>query len=254
MFVGVDGIPGGWIAVVYDEAGFSTARPFDHVEALWETYGAEATRVLIDVPIGLREDSNAKRPCDAEARRLLSPDRHSSVFPPPVRAAVYEDTYEEAKAVQERRTAGSLGVQAWGIADKIAELDRFLRETTPAARETVLEAHPEVCFWALNGEQATEFSKTGQPAAAFWERIEILEGVEANIVDDIRAASAGLDQPVGNDDILDAFCLALTASPLTGAPQTLPTEADHPDRDPVGLPMQMVYARPKGRRSRRLEC
>lgn len=253
MFVGVDGIPGGWIAVVYDEAGFSTAEPFDHVEALWETYGAEATRVLIDVPIGLREDSNAKRSCDAEARRLLSPDRHSSVFPPPVRAAVYEETYEEAKAVQERRTDGSLGVQAWGIADKIAELDRFLRETTPAARETVLEAHPEVCFWALNDEVPTEFSKTGQPAAAFWERIEILEEVDAAVLDHVRAASAGLDHPVGLDDVADAFCLAVTASPLTGPLETLPTDSDHPDRDPVGLPMQMVYARPQARRSTRLE-
>lgn len=164
------------------------------------------------------------------------------MFPVPVRAAVHEESYEDAKKIQEKRTDGSLGVQSYGIADKIAELDLFLRETKPDAVGTLREAHPEVCFWALNGESATEYSKTGQPAAAFWERIEILEAIDDAAINDVREASTDLDAKVGNDDIIDAFALALTASPKTESLRTLP---DEPPTDDTGdLPMEMVYAYP----------
>ena len=107
---------------------------------------------------------------------------------------------------------------------------------------TIREAHPEVCFWALNGESATEYSKTGQPAAAFWERIEILEDIDGAIVNDVRDASTDLNARVGNDDVIDAFALALTASPKTGSLRTLPD--DPPTDDTGNLPMEMIYAYP----------
>jgi predicted RNase H-like nuclease len=85
-----------------------------------------------------------------------------------------------------------------------------------------------------------KYSKTGQPAAAFWERIEILEAVDSTIVDDVRDVSADLAVKIGNDDVIDAFALALTASPKTGSLRTLP---DKPPTDDTGnLPMEMVYA------------
>ena len=94
----------------------------------------------------------------------------------------------------------------------------------------------------MKGESATEYSKTGQPAAAFWERIEILEDIDDAIIDEVRGASTGLDAKVGNDDVIDAFALALTASPKTGSLRTLP---DNPPTDDTGnLPMEMVYAYP----------
>ncbi len=135
------------------------------------------------------------------------------MFPVPVRAAVHKGSYEDAKETQEDRTKGSLGVQSWGIADKIAELDIFLRETEPDAVGTIREAHPEVCFWALNGESATEYSKTGQPAAAFWERIEILGAIDSEIVDAIRDASTDLAAKVGsrvNRDLLYGHAMKST--------------------------------------------
>lgn len=246
MYIGVDGCPAGWIAVQFNDHSHQATGLYDDIEDLWTAHGDAAELILIDVPIGLRENSNAKRPCDDAARKKLSPHRHSSVFPVPVRAAVHKETYEDAKQTQEARTAGSLGVQSWGIADKIAELDSFLRETEPAAVGTIREAHPEICFWALNNESATEYSKTGQPAAAFWERIEILEAIDESIIDDIRGSASSLNGDVGNDDIIDAFALALTASPKTGTPQTLPDEwPDDDEGDPTGdLPMEMVYADP----------
>lgn len=242
MYIGVDGCSDGWIAVHFDEDSYEGSELYGGIEELWADYGDAAEQILIDVPIGLRERSNAKRPCDDAARKKLSPKRHSSVFPVPVRAAVHKGSYEDAKETQENRTDGSLGVQSWGIADKIAELDSFLCETEPDAVGTIREAHPEICFWALNGESATEYSKTGQPAAAFWERIEILEVVDDAVIDDVRNASTDIDAKVGNDDVIDAFVLVLTASSKTGLLQTLP---DEPPTDDTGtLPMEMVYAYP----------
>ncbi len=246
MYFGVDGCSAGWVAVQFDEDSYKDTYLYENIDELWLAHGDEAEQILIDVPIGLRENSNAKRPCDDAARKKLSPNRHSSVFSVPVRAAVHGESYEDAKETQEKRTDGSLGVQSWAIADKIAELDSFLREIEPDAVGTIREAHPEVCFWALNGESATEYSKTGQPAAAFWERIGILEDIDDTIVDDVRDAATGLNADIGNDDVIDAFALALTASPKTRPLQTLPDEWPEGDRgDPTGeLPMEMVYAYP----------
>ena len=246
MYIGVDGCSAGWIAVHFGEDSYKGSSLYEGIEELWAVYGDEAEQILIDVPIGLRENSNEKRPCDDAARKRLSPKRHSSVFPVPVRSAVHEGSYEDAKEIQEKRTDGSLGVQSWGIADKIAELDCFLCETEPDAVGTIREAHPEVCLWALNMESATEYSKTGQPAAAFWERIEILEAIDSTIIDDVRDAATELHADVSNDDVIDAFALALTASSKTGPLQTLPNEWPENDTgDPTGeLPMEMVYAYP----------
>ena len=242
MYIGVDGCSAGWVAVHFDEDSYEDTNLYEDIQEVWMAHGDAAEQVLIDVPIGLRENSNAKRPCDAAARKKLSPKRHSSVFPVPVRGAVHEESYEDAKKTQEKRTNGSLGVQSWGIADKIAELDTFLSETKPDAVGTIREAHPEVCFWALNDESATKYSKTGQPAAAFWERIDILEAIDDAIIDDVREASRGLDAKIANDDVIDAFALALTASPKTGSLETLPN--DPPTDDAGNLPMEMVYAYP----------
>lgn len=239
MYVGVDGCPGGWIGVEYDEEGYRDAARVDSVDELWDRWSGADT-ILIDVPIGLRETSNEPRPCDTAARERLSPTRHRSVFPTPIREAVHADSYEEAKDIQERKTDGSLGVQSWGIADKIAKVDTFLQEEKPDATETIREAHPEVAFWALADEQAMAYSKTGQPAAAFWERVTTLEAVDSDVLTHVRAAGTDLDAEVKNDDVIDAFALALTASPLTGDIQALQDETDA--TDPTGLPMEIAYA------------
>lgn len=242
MYVGVDGCSAGWIAVCYDEQRYEATHLYETVADLWDNHSSAQT-ILIDVPIGLREDSNAKRPCDDEARTKLGQQRSSSVFPVPVREAVHADSYEEAKGIQECRTDGSLGTQSWSIADKIAEIDTFLGETEPGATDVIREAHPEVCFWALNSRSETEYSKTQQPAAAFWERVSILENADTQVLTHIRKGGSDLDAKVGNDDLIDAFSLALTASRETASLQTLPEDWPDGDQgDPTGLPMEMVYA------------
>lgn len=240
-YVGVDGCPAGWVAVRLEEARAPEATVFGDVAELWDTHAA-ADLVLADVPIGLREETGEPRPCDRAARRALGRPRSSSVFAPPIRAALAADTYQEARAIQEGRTGKSLGAQAWGIAETIRETDRLLR-SRPEAAETIRESHPEVCLWALNGGQATAYSKTGRPVAAFWERVGILETVEADALAELRAMGEGLDAEVGLDDLVDAYTLALCASPRTGELVALPGP-DEASRDPRGLEMRIWYARP----------
>ena len=238
MYVGVDGCPDGWLAVAYDGSRFEAAEIFDRITDLWAAH-RDADRILIDVPIGLRESSGEPRACDSAARRVLSPDRHHSVFPTPVRAATREDAYDAAKAVQERRTDGSLNRQTWGITPKIDEVDRFLRDT-PAARGIVRESHPEVCFRSFAGAPMT-YSKTGRPERAFWERLGALRAAEPDVYDHLRAAVAsGLDGDASDDDLLDAFAVALTARGDDAGLETLPAE---PETDPRGLAMEIVYRR-----------
>jgi len=232
MYVGVDGCPDGWLAVVYSASGFEGARFHDTVADLWAAHRG-ADRILIDVPIGLREDSGAPRACDSAARSALAPDRHHSVFPTPVRAAAREGSYEAAKAVQERRTDGSLNRQTWGIAPKIDAVDRFLLDT-PAARGTLRESHPEVCFRAFAGAPMSH-SKTGQPKRAFWERLAVLRTVEPDVYDHLWDAVSGLECDASDDDLLDAVAVALTAR--SDRLVTLPPD---PETDPRGLPMEIV--------------
>lgn len=105
----------------------------------------------------------------------------------------FTKNYQDGKAIQEERTDSSIGVQSWNITDLIAQLDTFLLETEPDAAGTVREAHPEVWFWALNDETATEYSKTQQPAGAFWERVEVLNTVDDTVAKNPRDAESNLD-------------------------------------------------------------
>jgi len=236
MYVGVDGCPNGWIAVKYTTDGFDGAQFHADIIDLWEKC-RDADRILIDIPIRLRTASSEPRRCDTAARSVLSPDRHHSVFPTPTRAAAHEETYEAAKATQERLTDGSLNRQSWGIAPKIAAVDAFLRDH-PTARGTVRECHPGVCFWAFAG-RPMQYSKTASPKQAYWVRMAVLRTVEPDVYDQTwAAASEGLDDSVSTDDLVDAFAVALTARGASGGLRTLPAE---PAFDDEGLPMEIVY-------------
>lgn len=80
LVVGVNGCPGGWLAMAYDaESGALTPCFHPTLRELLDAYPGAAA-VAIDIPVGLIE--GAARRCDVEARRVLGP-RKSSVFPAP---------------------------------------------------------------------------------------------------------------------------------------------------------------------------
>lgn len=123
---------------------------------------------LIDIPIGLSDHS--ERVCDIEARQILKPKRHSSVFLTPVRAATYAESYEEACRINFAATGKKISKQAWNILPKVREIDAFTREFPGVA---LREAHPEVCFRALNSKTACSYNK--KSSAGIGERLSILD-------------------------------------------------------------------------------
>lgn len=237
-FIGIDGTPGGWLVVIYDRDGFVDHSIDTDIESVWESH-SDAEVILIDIPIGLPEGSGP-RTCDSRARERLDGHRKSSVFPVPVREATRKDRYEEAKQVQEEQTDGSLSTQSWAISDKIEQVDKYLLDHREA-QDTIRESHPEVCFDALNKGNPMEHSKTSESAKAFWERVSVLEEIDPGILQTIRRIANNVDGSVSHDDILDALVLALTASPLTGELESLPSERETDEED---LPKQIWYARP----------
>ena len=128
--------------------------------------------VAVDMPIGLPDlTGKGGRGPEALVRPLLG-QRQSSVFSIPSRAAVYaaqepfttlERWYEahraaSATARQTSQPPRAVSIQAFGIFPKIREIDALLRERADL-RQRVIESHPEVAFWRLNGGQAMRLPK-----------------------------------------------------------------------------------------------
>ncbi|WP_435320139.1 DUF429 domain-containing protein [Haloarchaeobius sp. TZWSO28] len=240
QFVGVDGSPDGWVAVRYSEAGFEDVRRYDAIRKLWEA-NTDAETILVDIPIGLAKDAAAREP-EQEARNVLT-GRTSSVFNVPIRSVLDEEDYHEANRKQKAAIDKGLMQQTHNITPRIREVDALLLDDdSGATQETLRESHPEVCFWAFHGEPM-QYSKTGQPAAAFWERVAVLESIDDDFTDNLAEAGKTITEwetpELSNDDLLDAFVLALTAREGFGDYQTLPEE---PVEDEKELSMEMVYA------------
>ncbi|PSQ15281.1 DUF429 domain-containing protein [Halobacteriales archaeon QS_8_69_26] len=234
LYVGADWSSGSWLAVAFDREGFESAEVFEEAGSLWLAYEERAERILLDVPIGLKEGGEEGRECDRLARRVLG-SRSASVFRPPVREAVRKRRYAVAKRVNERKTGRGISKQAFAISEAIAAVDEVLQEL-PEAGPVIAEAHPEVCFRAFAGEPL-EHSK--RRAAGYAERMRTLADYDRDApptVQRVAEATAGHDVTV--DDVLDAVVLAYTARPGPGELRSLPPD---PPTDPTGLPMRMVY-------------
>ncbi len=247
QYVGVDWATGSWVAVGYSsEQSEPTADVFETVEELWTQYGETATRIVVDVPIGLCDaetgieaSGERSRKCDSLARAAIG-SRWSSVFTPPARKAAQlaagGASYAEVNETNKEVTGKGLTQQAANISAGIVAVDELLRgEADP---EIVLEGHPEVCFRALAGH---ELAYSKHTAAGIDERLSILEDVpeyEPGTWRQVASMVAASGHRVGIDDLLDAFALALTACASSEEFRRLPAD---PPTDAEGLPMQMVY-------------
>jgi myo-inositol-1(or 4)-monophosphatase len=230
FFVGADGCRGGWFAIVLTPDGQWQTELFQEISSLWKKYH-EASLILLDVPIGLKESGFDERRCDIEARSLLGPPRASSVFRAPCRQAIYVDIME-TKFTNLQITGKSLPEQTLGIISKIREVDEMLLRETKA-RACFREVHPELCFWALAG-RSMQHNK--RKVEGFSERLNVLRSNNSNTAEIVDYALAKFKRKeVWKDDILDALAAAITAlGPLCSIP-------DPPELDEKGLPMQMLY-------------
>lgn len=237
--IGVDGCRGGWLYIRLDPRDSA----FGVVETLAEVIqrSRDGDEILADVPMGLLREGAEERRCDAEARALLAPaGRGSSVFPVPVRDAVYAESYEEASRINQERSGRRLSKQSWAITPRIREVDELVRESDEARRR-LHEAHPELMFWALNGGRAMEHSKKTQDGLV--ERVEVIERAWPG-GEELAAAAyvAHGGFRVDRDDVVDALVAAVTAH-LGGPLETIP---EAPEVDEFGIPMQMVFRRMEG--------
>ncbi|TVP56444.1 MAG: DUF429 domain-containing protein [Gemmatimonadales bacterium] len=237
--VGVDGCRSGWFAVSLSGSGAWKTNVYPDFAELWAAHRT-ASLILVDIPIGLRDEGPDERSCDREARRLLGHPRGSSVFPAPCRAALSASSHAEASRINRERSGRGLSIQSWGITPKIRQVDRLMLASTPdrgAIRRTVREVHPEVLFRALNGGHPLRHGKKYREGVR--ERLEILRRTDLRadaIVDD--AHRRWLRREVARDDILDALAAALTAE---GGPSGLETLPATPPVDAEGLRMEIVY-------------
>jgi predicted RNase H-like nuclease len=237
-YIGVDWATKGWFGVILRDDGTWDSDLFPSIWSLWK-YHSDADRICIDVPIGLPDDG--PRQCDREAKSLLG-DRRQTVFYAPIRDAVYEVNLAAAK---ERNEAAGYSIQnqVWSIVPRIRELDEFLDEQ-PSARDRLVETHPELCFYALNGRTPVADSKITKDGLEARKRLlreededagEIIETIRERFMEPVYAPFLSTEH-----DILDALVAAFTARRSEEELSRLP-DTPEPPRDRRGLAMQLVY-------------
>lgn len=229
--VGVDGCPGGWLALVYDsEAEVLVPNVHSSFAELLNSY-PDAASIAVDIPIGL--STGESRQCDVGARRILGP-RRSSVFPAPDSRIVDVETYERALELARSLTGKGISRQGFAIFAKVAEVNRVM---TAELQDRVIEVHPEVSFWALAGNCPMAYWKKKRDG--FEERRALLESAFGRVAIPTRKEARRLARPATPDDVLDAIVAAWTAQRYaTGRSNRLPAD---PPQDALGLRMEIVY-------------
>lgn len=248
LVAGVDGCPGGWLVVVRprDDPGAGVAvilSAFTDVitgldrQGPWPLKGRLAA-IAVDIPIGLPQVGTiGGRAADRAARAGLG-GRQSAVFAVPARAAVMEDDYIRACAAALRHSdpPRKVSKQTFYLFPKIREVDGLL---APELQGRVVECHPEVAFWGINGCQALlepkkVKSRPHPPGLALRRRLLAGEGYEEDLLNTALPASKA-----GADDLLDAVACSWTAARLVrGEARRFPQE---PDIDARGLRMEIVW-------------
>jgi predicted RNase H-like nuclease len=231
LFCGVDGCKAGWFAATLeqDSRGYrwvrgEVARGFRDVLEL----SRDCAAIAVDIPIGLSDCEH--RICDMLARRRLGA-RSSSVFPAPVRAVLAARSYEDANQTSRQHSGKGLSKQSWAIVPKIADVDDAM---SPAFQRRVIEVHPELCFWALNGSAPLANRKRSPEGAS--EREELLSACLGGDIVQVALSRAG--RGVAADDVLDSLAAAFTAGrSAAGQFERLPPD---PPLDARGLRMEMI--------------
>ena len=236
LYVGIDGCAAGWFSVCIGPKNHVAYGIFSSFDDVWNQY-KDATVILVDIPIGLPWKHYPRRECDIEARQVLSPLRHNSVFSPPCRETIDAENYTEACNINKKNCGRRLSMQTWNIIPKISQADELLK-TKRNARNIIRETHPEICFWGLAGGNPMAHYKGTQEGLE--ERLEILQHFFKRSNAIYKAARERFfRKDVALDDILDALVNAVTSTRFEKHGKTLPT---NPPQDQEDLPMEMVYS------------
>ena len=216
---GVDGCPGGWIAVTLlpVAALIPGAPPGLAVNAVVApTLDALPLTAIvgIDMPLGLVAEG--WRAADLLARRALG-RRGATVFAIPARPVWQQEAYAAANRTCRELTGKGLSAQAWGLRRKLLEADRFRRSRQAAeAGVQLYEVHPELSFAALAGGVPVADSK--HTPAGLAARRALLG--RAAITLPPRAEGAA------ENDLLDAAAVAWSARRIAAGTAVALTDPD----------------------------
>lgn len=231
---GVDGCPGGWIAVLRRPGpAAATVRVVPRLADLFAGDDAPAV-VAVDMPIGLPERVGpGGRPAERAVRGLLGA-RQSSVFSVPARAAVYAQDYAAAcaAALAASDPPRRVSKQCFHLFAKIREIDGLLAER-PDLRPRLFESHPEVAFAVLAGAPMSLPKKV--KGAVHPPGLDERRAFLAARGYDPALLSARPPRGAAADDLLDAAVCALVAERIAAG-----TAIAHPAddrRDARGLRM-----------------
>jgi predicted RNase H-like nuclease len=191
-FVGIDGIPGGWVAVYLSTDG---RQRFAYAKSAARLLSDAYDRAMIDMPIGLPEQGY--RRCDIEARALVGP----RVFLGARWGVWAFRTLSDANRCYWKKEGLGRGIsmQLFCIRDKLRELNEL------PVPPRLFEAHPELIFWRIAGRVLeSKNTQTGRE-----ERIKLLEG--NGIVKIRRWLEQRQHTGIRRDDLIDACACALAA-------------------------------------------
>lgn len=232
MYVGADWAGKGWFAVFLTNDGDCEGDYYPTIWNLWRERGADLRRMLVDIPIGLCEDT--KRACDMAAKTYIGPKQQSSLFYTPIRDAIYAKNIETGKEYHRKaNTDFNIQNQAWSLVPRIREIDVFVQDMKESHK--VLETHPEACFVALNDDQHLSHSKKTERGIE--ERLNLLENAAGfdvrGFYEDARSIflEPSYAPMIGDkDDIVDALVAAVSAASTGNDLPSLPCDGD-PDYD-----------------------
>ena len=237
---GADGCPAGWIAVYHpvnqpEAARWQIFATFAELRTYTESFAA----VAIDMPIGLPDVATpGGRDSDRRARAVLGA-RQSSVFAVPARATIACTDYRDAcdTNLKHSEPARKIAKQMFYLFPKIREIDAAM---SPEMQNRIVECHPEVAFWALNGQAALNEPKKRKSSPyppGLKLRRKLLRG--AGYTTKLLNGPDCLRRHAAPDDLLDACATAWTANRVaTGLVERFP---DDPPRDGRGLRMEIVH-------------
>jgi len=214
--LGVDGCPGGWVAVALEDGVFAEAR---FGARFADLVGDDATVIGVDIPLG---SNGASRAADREARRLLG-RRGPSVFDAPPRDVLDAPDHATANRRCRDRYGRGLSVQAWNLVPKMLEVEPSWHDEP----DRIFEVHPELSFTTMGGAPVEHSKRTwaGQRA-----RAGLLAAMGIHVPDELGAAGAA-----GPDDVLDAAAVAWSAARIAaGEHRCVP---DPPERDDANRPI-----------------
>jgi len=216
---GADGYKSGWFVVLHHASSehycYRCVQTFKDIIELPEKPGV----IAVDIPIGLLDAAEpGGRLCDREARRLLGRPRNSSVFSPPVRAALSCRTYPSALRANRSSSEANIGIaqQCYALFAKLREAQAVM-ELEPGLQTRVFEVHPELSFFEMAKNPMIHSKKSSEGRK---ERKALLKGFEPLI----RAFDQARPSGVGWDDCLDA-CAACWTSSRIAIGRELPTSA-----------------------------